>query len=103
MPEFFKICICLFTTALVEPIIFAISVHEAAARRHNFGMLNDAYIRIVDVNTKREILRYDLDAEFTDNTDMLFGKLQKVNNECSFVATGLGSNDGLQGYVDKYA
>lgn len=87
----------------ISELIFTISIHEAASRRHNFGMLQDAYIRIVDVNSKREILRYDLDAEFVNNTDVLFGKLQKVNNEWNFVATGLGTNDGLQGYVDKYA
>lgn len=87
----------------VSEILITVSIHEAAVRRHNFGLLNDAYIRIMDVSSKREILRYDLDAEFSNNTDVEFGKLQKVDGEWHFVASAIGSNQGLQGYVDAYA
>jgi len=87
----------------VTNLLFIISIHEAEVRRHHFGLLSEAYIRIVDVETKREILRYDLDNDFGQNTDMEFGKLQKINEEWHFVASGIGSNMGLQGYVDIYA
>lgn len=87
----------------VTDILITVSIHEADARRHNFGLLDEAYIRIMDVASQREILRYDLDAEFTSNTDVEFGRLQKVDGEWNFVASGLGSNQGLQGYVDVYA
>jgi tellurium resistance protein TerD len=86
----------------VQELLFIVSIYEAELRRHNFGLLQDAYIRIVDVESKREILRYDLDAEFAKNTDVEFGKLQKINQEWHFVASGLGANIGLQGYVDRY-
>ncbi|OJJ20518.1 chemical-damaging agent resistance protein C [marine bacterium AO1-C] len=92
----------LINPAITE-ILITVSIHEADVRRHNFGLLDEAYIRIMDVSTKREILRYDLDAEFGINTDVEFGKLVKENNEWHFVASGLGSNQGLQGYVDAYA
>ncbi|EAY29484.1 TerD family protein [Microscilla marina] len=87
----------------VTEILITVSIHEADARRHNFGLLDEAYIRIVDVSTQREILRYDLDAEFTNNTDVEFGKLHRASGEWSFIASGIGSNQGLQGYVDAYA
>jgi tellurium resistance protein TerD len=87
----------------VNDIIITVSIHEADVRRHHFGLLQSAYIRIVDVETKREILRYDLDAEFNNFTDVEFGRLTKADNEWSFVASGVGSNKGLQGYVDAYA
>jgi tellurium resistance protein TerD len=57
----------------------------------------------MDVTTKREILRYNLGSEFRNNTDVEFGKLQKIQGEWHFVASGIGSNKGLQGYVDVYA
>ena len=88
--------------ASVSEILICVTIHEAMARRQNFGLLQDAYIRIVDVETQREILQYDLDAEFGTFTDVEFGKLQKVNNEWNFVALGIGSNGGLQSFVDKY-
>ena len=87
----------------INEILITVSIHEADVRRHSFGLLDEAYIRIMDVSTKREILRYDLDAEFSSNTDVEFGKLVKEDNEWHFIASGLGSNQGLQGYVDAYA
>ncbi|KOY86358.1 chemical-damaging agent resistance protein C [bacterium 336/3] len=87
----------------VAEILIIVSIHDAETRRHNFGMLSDAYIRILDMETKREILRYDLDAEYPTNTDIEFGRLRKENNEWIFVASGIGGNKGLQGYVDTYA
>jgi tellurium resistance protein TerD len=87
----------------VHEVLFIVSIHEADIRRHNFGMLKDAYIRIMDVESKREVLRYDLDAEFITNTDVEFGKLQRIDGDWNFVASGLGSNKGLQGFVDMYA
>ncbi|EAY29482.1 TerD family protein [Microscilla marina] len=87
----------------ITDILITVSIHEAQVRHHNFGLLDEAYIRILDVNTKREILRYDLDAEFRINTDIEFGRLTKADNDWNFVASGIGSNHGLQGYVDAYA
>jgi len=87
----------------ISEVLIIVSIHDAEERRHNFGMLADAYIRILDVETKREILRYDLDAEYPTNTDIEFGRLRKENNEWIFIASGIGGNKGLQGYVDTYA
>ncbi|WP_027001161.1 TerD family protein [Hugenholtzia roseola] len=93
--------------ALVSPqvseILFVVTIHEAQARRHHFGLLQNAYIRIVDVENNREILRYDLDQDFTQYTDMEFGKLTLQNQDWHFTALGIGNQNGLQGFVDKYA
>jgi tellurium resistance protein TerD len=86
----------------INDLVFVVTIHEAEARRHNFGLLAEAYIRLVDVDTKREILRYDLDAEFAKSTDVEFGRLHKVDGEWYFKASGIGGNAGLQSYVDRY-
>lgn len=87
----------------IYEILITVSIHEATARRQSFGNLNDAYIRIVDVESKREVLRYDLDNEFANFADVEFGKLKKVDGDWTFIASGLGSNGGLQAYVNMYA
>jgi tellurium resistance protein TerD len=87
----------------ISEILFLVTIHEAKARGHHFGMLQNAYIRVYDVDGKREVLRYTLDAQRGNSSDMEFGKLQKFNNEWKFVALGNGSDKGLQGYVDIYA
>jgi tellurium resistance protein TerD len=87
----------------VTEILVTVTIHEAAKRGHNFGLLKDAYIRLYDVETKREILRYDLDAENASNSEVEFGKIYKTGNEWKFTALGNGSNKGLQGFIDIYA
>lgn len=89
-------------SAEVEEILIIVSIHEAQERRHHFGLLNEAYIRLVDVENDREILRYDLDQEFGNCTEVQFGKLHLSEGEWHFTASGLGTNSGLQAYVDKY-
>ena len=87
----------------VEEILIVSSIHDAAVKNHNFGKLKDAYIRIVDVETNVEVLRFDLDEQYPTSTEMEFGKLRKENNEWTFTALGNGTDKGLQGYVDIYA
>lgn len=86
----------------ITDLVVVVSIHEAEIRRQHFGQLKEAYIRIVDVDTKRQILHYDLDEEFGKMTDIEFGRLQRIDGEWYFKATGIGSNMTLQGYVDKY-
>ena len=87
----------------ISEIIIAVTIHEAKTRNHYFGLLKQAYIRIYDVDTKREIVRYDLDAQYPQEDAVIFGKFQKSNNEWKFIAIGDGSVNGLQGLVDIYA
>lgn len=87
----------------VNEIPVVVSIHDAIARGHHFGLLKDAYIRVYDVENNKEILRYDLDESNPQNTDVEFGKLVRDSNDWRFIASGIGSNQGLQGYIDKYA
>ncbi len=87
----------------VQEVLVVVSIHEAEVRSHHFGLLKDAYIRIVDVERDREILNYDLDENNPSHTAMEFGKLEKRNGDWFFIASGIGSNGGLQSYVDMYA
>jgi tellurium resistance protein TerD len=87
-----------------QEILVYVTIHEAQNRAHNFGKLNNAYIRVVDVEKKEEIATYDLDAEASYATEVLFGKLRRSDSmNWEFIAIGEGSNVGLQGLVDRYA
>ncbi|MFN0049038.1 MAG: TerD family protein [Cytophagales bacterium] len=99
--------IILANLALINPnateVVVVVSIHEAISRRHTFGLLKDAYIRLYDVEKKQEILRYDLDASHTNDNTAIFGKIRKVNGEWHFYANSEGNSTGLQGVVDIYA
>lgn len=87
----------------ITEIIVVASIYEAEARRHSFGLLKDAYIRLYDVENKREVLRFDLDASYPNDTIVEFGKVHKDGTDWKFTAVGNGSTKGLQGLVDIYA
>lgn len=87
----------------IKELIFVASIHNSDVLNHHFGMLENAYIRIVDVDQQKEILRFNLNkTNFETSTDMEFGRLVKIGSDWTFKATGEGAKIGLQGYVDQY-
>ncbi|MCS7005207.1 MAG: TerD family protein [Cytophagales bacterium] len=87
---------------IIQEVIFVVSIYEASTRVQDFGALKEAYIRLVNVENGEELAIFDLDEEFTFYTEMEFGRLHRIGNEWHFKATGIGSNIGLQGYINKF-
>jgi tellurium resistance protein TerD len=88
----------------VVEIVIVVSIYDAIERNHNFGLLKNAYIRLYDVDTKREILIYDLDEKNPNDIAIVIGRLVKINEEWRFQAIGEGNGSrGLEGFVERYA
>ena len=86
----------------IEELVFVVTIHEANERRQNFGQVRDAFIRLYDLNTKKEIAKYDLEEDFSSETAIEFGRLYKRGNSWKFKAVGAGFNAGLQGFVNRF-
>jgi tellurium resistance protein TerD len=86
----------------VNEIIFVVTIHESENRRQNFGQVRNAFIRIYDENTGEEIMRYDLDEDFSIETAVEFGRLYKRGGQWKFEAIGTGQRYGLAEYLKKY-
>lgn len=83
-------------------ICFVCTIHKADERKQNFGQVRNAFIRIYDSNSGEEILRYDLDEDFSVETAVEFGRLYKRNGQWKFEAIGTGQKAGLAQYLQKY-
>lgn len=81
----------------IERIVFPVSIHEATERRQNFGQVRNAYIRVVDASTEREVTRFDLAEDASSETAMIFGELYRRGTEWKFRAVGQGYTSGLRG------
>lgn len=79
----------------VAKLAIAVTIHEADARKQNFGMVSNAYIRVVNEKTGKEVARYDLSEDASTNTAMIFGELYRHNNDWKFKAVGQGYDGGL--------
>lgn len=83
-------------------IIFVVTIHKAPERRQNFGQVRNAFIRIYNTVSGEEILRYDLDEDFSVETAVEFGRLYKRAGQWKFEAIGTGQKGGLAEYLTKY-
>ena len=83
-------------------ICIVVTIHEAANRRQNFGQVRNSFIRIFDTGSNAELLKYELEEDFSIETAVEFGRIYKRNNEWKFEAVGAGMKGGLQDYLNKY-
>lgn len=86
----------------VRKIAVCVSIHEAVSRGQNFGMVQNAFIRIVDSQTDVELARFDLSEDFSIETSVVFGELYKHNDEWKFKAVGQGFSGGLENLLANF-
>lgn len=88
--------------AEVQKIAFTVTIHEADARKQNFGQVGNAYIRVVNADNNTEVTRYDLAEDASTETAMIFGELYRNNDEWKFKAIGQGYAGGLAAVARDY-
>lgn len=81
--------------AEVTKLSVVATIHDATARKQNFGMVQNAFIRIVDDSNGRELSRYDLAEDCSVETAMIFGEVYRHGGEWKFRAVGQGYEGGL--------
>ena len=79
----------------LDKVVFAVTIHEADARKQNFGQVNHAFIRVVNEDGGQEIARYDLSEDASIETAMIFGEIYRVGADWKFKAVGQGFAGGL--------
>ena len=88
--------------ANVSRIAFTVTIYDADVRRQNFGQVSNAFIRIVDDATGKELIHFDLGEDFSIETAVVVGELYKHNGEWKFNAIGSGFQGGLAALCGHY-
>lgn len=86
----------------VQRIAVTVTIHDFVARRQNFGAVSNAFIRVIDEATGREIGRYDLAEDASTETAMTFGEIYRHGMEWKFRAVGQGFVGGLGPLASSY-
>ena len=86
----------------IDRIAFTVTIHEAEARKQNFGQVRGAFIRIVNQDNNSEVARYDLAEDASTETAMIFAELYRNGSEWKFRAVGQGFNGGLKPLAESY-
>ncbi|MEG4518177.1 pentapeptide repeat-containing protein [Microcoleus sp. AT9b-C5] len=86
----------------IQEIVFVVTIHDGQEKNQSFSQVENAFIRLYNSETLSELVRYNLNQIFSQETALEFGRLYKKNGEWRFQAVGQGYNAGLQSFVDKY-
>lgn len=77
-----------------DSIVLAVNIFRAEDRHQHFGMIKNAFIRLVDACSNNEMCIYNLTDNYDGKTAVLFGELYRKDGEWKFRAVGEGTNDG---------
>jgi len=77
----------------VNKLVFVVNIYDALRRNQHFGMIQNAYIRIVDRSNNQELVKYNLKDDYAGKTSLIVGELYRQENEWKFAALGNGTND----------
>lgn len=87
----------------IQKIVFVVTIDKAREKRQTFGMINNSYVRLLDVNNgEREICRFNLKENGSTATSIIFAELHRDDGEWQFKAIGEGKIADLNGVLALY-
>ncbi|WP_019002428.1 TerD family protein [Succinimonas amylolytica] len=90
--------------AQYDRILMGVNIYSAQSRKQHFGMIRNAFIRLVDARTSQEMCIFNLTEDYSGMTAMVFGEVYRHNGEWKFNAIGQGTTDGsINEFIKRYA
>ncbi len=85
-------------------IVFAVNIYEAFKKNQHFGMIRNAFIRVVDMDTNRELCRFNLNENYNNMTALVAGILIRTANGWEFQTDGQAARvESLVNVIAAYA
>ncbi|MCD7034708.1 TerD family protein [Metabacillus sp. GX 13764] len=85
--------------ASVHKLVFVVNIYQAVQRKQHFGMIQNAFIRIVDASSNTELAHYNLTDNYSGLTSLFPGEIYRHGNEWKFAAVGQGTKDASIGDI----
>lgn len=85
----------------VKKIVFVLTINDALEKRLHFGMLKDAYVRIMEPSGK-ELVSFLMTEYYNNVISMMIGELYLHNGAWKFNAVGNGVARDLAGLCELY-
>ena len=84
-------------------LLFVVNIYDCIKRKQDFGMIRNAFIRVLNSSNKQELIRYNLSDNYSGKTALIVGEIYRHENEWKFAAIGEGTNDdSLRSIIQKY-
>lgn len=85
----------------VSKIIFVVNIYDCVNRKQDFGLIQSAYIRILNDSNKQELVKFSLTDSYASKTSLIVGEIYRHTGEWKFNAIGEGSTDTTVGQLVK--
>lgn len=79
--------------AQINKIVFTVTIYDCIKRKQQFGMIQNAYIRVFNPATNEELIKYNLSDNYAGKTGLIVGEIYRYNGGWKFAAIGEGTND----------
>lgn len=74
--------------AQVCKMAFVVNIYDASVRKQHFGLVRNAYIRVVDRDSNTEVCRFNLSDDYNNMTGLVAGEIYRSGSEWKFNAVG---------------
>ena len=85
-------------------IVFAVNIYEAFKRNQHFGMIRNAFIRLVDYDSGVELFRFKLSQNYANQTALIAGDIIRTPDGWEFRTDGTAARvESLVDVVSAFA
>ena len=75
--------------AKISKLLFMINIYESKKRKQELSQVENAFVRLVDLNNRKEIARYELSgSQYQNKNGLILGEVYRHNGEWKMAATG---------------
>ncbi len=86
----------------IQTLAVTVTIDDADERGQNFGQVSDAYLKIIDANTRKELLSYNFAEHLSVETAIVVTEIYRYKDEWKINAIGSGFKGGLAALCDNY-
>ena len=76
----------------IQKVVFVVNIYDCIKRKQHFGMIQNAFIRIVNPSNNQELIHYNLSDNYSGLTCLVTGEIYRHGNDWKFAAIGSGTN-----------
>jgi stress response protein SCP2 len=77
----------------VQKIVFVVNIYDCKTRKQDFGLIANAFIRVVNPANGQELCRFNLTDSYAGKTSLVVAEVYRHNAEWKFNALGEATND----------
>lgn len=87
----------------VHRLVFVVNIYDCVKRKQHFGMIRNAFIRIVNGSNGQELCKFNLSEGYNGKTTLIPGEVYRHSGEWKFAAIGEATTDpGLKALSSRY-